>query len=60
MELIPSLDDAQKNFAVYLMEKNGIRKSRFVGEEEDGVDEERKDKVAGEMFGLLGRGSRRA
>ena len=61
LSLFPGLDDGQRNLATYLMEKNGLlRAGRSVDEDEDEQEGmERRDKVVGEMVGLLGRGTTR-
>lgn len=56
-----NLTEYQKNLVVYLMEKNGLRVDANSRKGLDSVEaeEERKDRVVGEMVGVLEKVSRR-
>lgn len=52
------LTEYQKNLVVYLMEKNGLRGDERQEEHDIHAEEQRKDRVVGEMVGVLGKVSR--
>jgi hypothetical protein len=70
LSLVPGLNAGQKNLAMYLMESNGLLRESAPGhassqkssdgEEQGqgtlGEEEERKERVAEEMAGLMSRG----
>lgn len=57
MALFPDLDDGQRNLAHYLMDKNGLlRQGTSAGDGDAGeATGEHRERVIGEMVGLLGR-----
>ena len=53
MRLLPELSAGQKDLATYLMERHGLLKNSSAN---GNGEEDRRERVAGEMAGLLARG----